>query len=72
MNVLKYTLDTTIRFGINLSGVVEEDIETLEEMGFTQDELDSKDEEQIEKEIQEMYENWQANYLDAGWAVVKD
>lgn len=69
---MKYTLDTQIKFGITLDRSTKEQIESMEELGFTQEELESKSDEEIAKELQEMYENWQANYLDAGWAVVEN
>lgn len=69
---MKYTLDTEIRFAIVLDRSKTEETQTIEEMGFTQEELETKSEEEIEKEIQEIYETWEQNYLDAGWAVVEN
>lgn len=69
---MKYTLETKIKFGIALGRDTEESIETMEELGFSQEELDNKTEEEIEKELQESYDDWAANYLDAGWAIVED
>ena len=69
---MKYTLETKIKFGVALDRSKEESIETLGDLGFVQEELDTKTEEEIEKELQEIFLDWQANYLDAGWAVLKE
>ena len=69
---MKYTLDTQIKFGVALGRSAEEQIETMEELGFTQEELDTKSNKEIEKELQQLYDDWEANYLDAGWAVVEN
>lgn len=69
---MKYTLDTQIKFGVALCRSTEEQIETMKELGFTQEELDTKSDEEIEKVLQELYDDWEANYLDAGWAIVEN
>lgn len=69
---MKYTLQTRIKFGVAMDRSAEESIETMEELGFTQEELDTKTEEEIEKDLLEMFLDWQANHLDAGWAIVED
>lgn len=69
---MKYTLDTEVRFATALSTTVEEETSTLEELGFSQDELDSKSELEIENSIEEMFKDWEGNHLDSGWAVVED
>ena len=68
----KYKLDTVIEFATTVDGSSQKELSTLEELGFTQDELDAKTEKEIEEEIQEMFLNWQANYLDSGWVVVEN
>ncbi len=68
---MKYKLDTQIKFGVALCQSKEEKIETMEELGFTQEELNTKSNKEIEKQLQELYDDWEANYLDAGWAVVE-
>ena len=69
---MKYTLDTKIKFGVALRRESEEEIQTMEDLGFTKEQLDTNSEEEIEKQILEMYEDWERNYLDAGWAMVED
>jgi len=69
---MKYTLKTKIRFAVALGREVEEEISTLEELGFTQEDLNSQSEEELEKAIQEMYEDWEGNYLDSGWAAIEN
>ncbi len=69
---MKYTLETKIQFSIALGRDSEEEIQTMEELGFTQEYLETKTDEEIERDILEMYEDWQANYLDAGWSVAED
>lgn len=69
---MKYTLDTKIRFATALSTTVEEETSTIEELGFSQEELDSKNVKEIEDNIQEMFKDWEGNHLDSGWAAVDE
>lgn len=69
---MKYTLNTKIRFATAVSTTVQESTSTMEELGFSQDELDSKNHKEIEDSLQEMFTDWEANHLDSGWAVVED
>lgn len=70
--MMKYKLDTQIKFRISLDRSKEEQIENMEKLGFSQEELDTKSNEEIEKELQELYDDWKINYLDAGWTVVEN
>ena len=67
---MEYKLDTSIKFVIAFTNEKKEEIQTMEELGFTQEDLDRKSIEEIEKDLQEMYDDWKHNYLDAGWSVL--
>lgn len=69
---MKYTLETKIRFAVSLGRWTEEEFYTLEELGFSEENLNDYTESEIEDEIKEMYEDWENNYLDHGWSVVND
>lgn len=68
----KYKLETKVDFSCNLGRESNQEVFTLEKLGFTQVELETKSEEEININIQEMFYDWQANYLDSGWEVVED
>lgn len=67
-----YTLDTKVRFAITLGRWTEEEIYTLRELGLDQESLYSNTHSQIEDMLQQMYDDWEMNYLDRGWSVVQD
>mgnify|MGYP000967486787 CR=1 FL=1 len=59
-------LNTTVTFSlsINLNGCRQSESFTLEELGF-----DSEYDTNVEKFLQEAYEDWRSNYLDGGWSL---
>ena len=70
---MKYTLDTVIRFRIALEDdCLKRKIQTIRELGFTQEELNKFDEKQVENIIDERYEEWKSEYLYADWVTEED
>lgn len=65
---MKYTLETKIKFECS----IEESIETMEELGFTLEELSTKNDNEIEKELEKLFLEWKEDNLYEGWEVVED
>lgn len=68
---MKYTLDTIIRFAVGVGRCMEEEEFTLRELGFNEEYL-RYGEVMVEKQLQEMYRDWEQNYLDGGWTIKED
>ena len=68
----KYTVNTEVNFFASLGyiGANREDINTLGNLGFTEEELDSMTDAEIEKDIQNQFEEWLYNH-DIGWTIVE-
>ena len=67
---MKYTLETKILFSMILGSWQERETFTMNELGFTQEQINDYTESEIENELQSMYEDWQQNFLDSGWSVI--
>lgn len=64
-----YTVDTSVGFSVTLGRCSERETFTLDQLGFTQEELATQTIEETEKQIQKLYEDWQQNTLDGGWGI---
>lgn len=67
---MEYTTRTKIKFTIGLGDNYKEEIQTMECLGFTQEQIELSAKGDIASEVQKKYDEWVSSHLLEKWEIV--